>query len=164
MRTIDSERDGCLISTDAARLDLDVIHGFLSRAYWSEAIPREIVERAMRNSLCFGAYCEGRQVGFARVVSDFATYAYIGDVFVLPSHRGRGFSKRLVEAILSHPELQGLRRWSLVTHDAHGLYRQFGFTSLAHPERYMEIARPGLYQGRDAITPGPSQGEDPEHG
>lgn len=143
---IESDHGGCLVSTDPARLDLDVIHGFLSGSYWAEGIPRAVVERALRHSLCFGAYCDGRQVGFARVVSDFATYAYIGDVFVIESHRGRGLSKRLLEAIMAHPELQSLRRWSLVTRDAHGLYRQFGFTGLAASERYMEFARPGLYR------------------
>lgn len=139
------ERDGCLISTDPARLDLDVIHGFLSRAYWSEGIPRALVERAVKNSLCFGAYVQERLVGFARVISDYATYAYVADVFVLEPHRGRGLSKRLMEAILAHPDLQGLRRWGLVTHDAHGLYRRFGFAPIAHPDRHMEIHRTGLY-------------------
>ncbi|MGH9481010.1 MAG: GNAT family N-acetyltransferase [Terriglobales bacterium] len=142
---IETEHDGCLVSTDAARLDLEVIHGFLSRAYWSEGIPRALVERAMRNSLCFGAYLEGRQAGFARVISDYATYAYVADVFVLEPYRGRGISKRLMEAVLAHPELQGLRRWGLVTHDAHGLYRQFGFTPVAQAERHMEILKSGLY-------------------
>lgn len=151
MEVFTIERDGCLISTDPARLDLDVIHGFLSRAYWSEGIPRALVERAVKNSLCFGAYVQERLVGFARVISDYATYAYVADVFVLEPYRGRGLSKRLMEAILAHPDLQGLRRWGLVTHDAHGLYRQFGFTPITHPERHMEILRTGLYISGSSI-------------
>ena len=137
------------ISTDPTRLDLEVIHGFLARAYWSRAIPRAIVERALRHSLCFGAYAgaipHATQVGFARVVTDRATFALISDVFVLEPFRGRGIAKRLMQAILAHPDLQGLRRWMLATHDAHGLYRQFGFTPVAHPEIHMEIHRPNLY-------------------
>jgi GNAT superfamily N-acetyltransferase len=127
------------VSTDPALLDLDVIHGFLSRSYWAAGIPREIVDRALRHSLCFGAFEDGRQVGFARVISDYATYAYVSDVFALESHRGRGVGKCLMAAIVAHPELQGLRRWSLATRDAHGLYRQFGFREPRHPERLMEI-------------------------
>ena len=103
--------------------------------------------RSIEHSLCFGVYDgSGAQVGFARVISDFATYAYIADVFVLESHRGQGLGKLLMEGITQHPELQGLRRWSLSTLDAHGLYAQFGFTSLKWPERYMEILRPGIYE------------------
>jgi len=136
------------ISTDPSRLDLDVIHGFLSRSYWSPGIPREVVARALRNSLCCGAYCHGAQVGFARVVSDRATFAYLADVFVLESHRGRGVSKLLMQCLLAHPDLQGLRRWSLATRDAHGLYRHFGFVPLANPERHMEILRPDIYRTR----------------
>ena len=127
------------VSTDPALLDLDVIHGFLSRSYWAAGIPRELVDRALRHSLCFGAFADGRQVGFARVISDYATYAYVSDVFALESHRGRGVGKHLMAAIVAHPDLQGLRRWSLATRDAHGLYRQFGFTEPRHPERQMEI-------------------------
>jgi GNAT superfamily N-acetyltransferase len=140
-------RDEFLVSTDPTRLDLDVIHGFLSSCYWAKGIPREIVVRSIKHSLCFGVYDgNGAQVGFARVISDFATYAYIADVFVLESHRGQGLGKLLMEGITQHPELQGLRRWSLSTLDAHGLYAQFGFTSLKWPERYMEILRPGIYE------------------
>jgi GNAT superfamily N-acetyltransferase len=127
------------VTTDAARMDLDVIHGFLATAYWSRGISREVVARALRHSLCFGAFEGDRQVGFARVVSDRATYAYVSDVFVLASHRGRGVGKRLMTAIMAHPELQGLRRWNLFTRDAHGLYRQFGFQASRQPERLMEI-------------------------
>ena len=140
-------RNEFLVSTNPTRLDLDVIHGFLSNCYWAKGIPRQIVARSIKHSLCFGVYDgNGAQVGFARVISDFATYAYIADVFVLESHRGQGLGKLLMEGITQHPELQGLRRWSLSTLDAHGLYAQFGFTSLKWPERYMEILRPGIYE------------------
>ena len=131
--------DEITVSTDPARLDLDVVHGFLTTSYWAAGIPRELVERSIRHSLCFGAYVDGRQVGFARVISDRATFAYVCDVFALPSYRGRGVGKRIMAAIRAHPELQGLRRWTLATRDAHGLYRQFGFTGPRHPERMMEI-------------------------
>jgi GNAT superfamily N-acetyltransferase len=140
------EREGCLISTDPAKLDLDVIHGFLSQAYWCEDVPRSTLERAIRNSLCFGVYVNGRQAGFARVVTDRATFAYIADVFILEPHRGRGLSKQMMEVVRSHPDLQGLRRWSLATRDAHGLYSQFGFTPLQMPERHMEILDLEIYK------------------
>jgi len=131
--------DEITVSSDPARLDLDVVHGFLTTSYWAAGIPRDLVERSIRHSLCFGAYVDGRQVGFARVISDRATFAYVCDVFALPSHRGRGVGKRIMAAIRADPELQGLRRWTLATRDAHGLYRQFGFTGPRHPERMMEI-------------------------
>ncbi len=135
-----------LISTDRSKLDLDAIHRFLTRSYWAEGIPRETVARSIENSLCFGVYNGGEQVGFARVVSDFATYAYLADVFVLESYRGRGLAKELIATIMAHPELQGLRRWSLGTRDAHGLYAQFGWTSVENPARtMMEIADPDVY-------------------
>lgn len=127
------------ITTDPARLDLDVIHGFLAGSYWAAGIPREVMERAIRHSLCFGALDGDRQVGFARVVSDRATFAYVCDVFVLPAYQGQGVGKRLLAAITTHPELQGLRRWMLLTRDAHGLYRQFGFDEPRYPGRIMEI-------------------------
>lgn len=130
------------ISTDSSRFDLDLIHRFLSNSYWAEGIPREIVERSIENSLCFGVFDRDQQVGFARVITDRATFAYLGDVFIIESHRGRGLSKQLMQAIMEHPELQGLRRWSLVTRDAHGLYEQFGFTPLSNPQRYMERSDP----------------------
>ena len=139
-----------LVSTDRARLDLDVIHGSLTNSYWAKGISRELVARSLEHSLCFGIYDgtgeKATQVGFARVVSDFATVAYIGDVFVLESHRGRGLSKWMMECIMGHPALQGLRRWILLTRDAHGLYRQFGFTPLKSAERYMELHRPDVYE------------------
>ena len=136
-----------LISTDRERLSLDVIHGFLTKCYWAEGIPRETVSRSIEHSLCFGIYeGSGAQVGFARVVSDFTTVAYLGDVFVLESHRGLGLSKWLMECIVKHPALQNLRRWILLTRDAHGLYSQFGFTLVKAPERYMELHRPNVYE------------------
>jgi N-acetylglutamate synthase-like GNAT family acetyltransferase len=134
------------VSTDRTRLDLDVIHRYLKDVYRSQGIPREVLARSIKNSLCFGLYTRGRQIGFARVVSDFATYAYLGDVFVLDSFRGQGLGKWLMECVTGDPRLQGLRRWSLVTRDAHGLYSQFGFTPLKSPERYMEIHNPNVYK------------------
>jgi GNAT superfamily N-acetyltransferase len=136
-----------LISTDPARVDLDVVHGFLTNCYWAGGIPRETVARSIEHALCFGIYDgDGAQVGFARVISDFATVAYIGDVFVLDTHRGRGLGKWLMECITQHPALQGLRRWILTTRDAHGLYSQFGFTPVKYPERYMERHDPSVYE------------------
>lgn len=133
------------ISCDPARLDLNLVHGFLSQSYWSPGIPRTVVERALRGSLAFGAYANDQQVGFARVITDRATFAYVADVFVIEEHRGRGVSKLLMQAMIDHPDLQGLRRWSLVTRDAHGLYEQFGFRPVAQPERHMEILRRDIY-------------------
>lgn len=134
-------------SFDKSRLDIEVIHGFLSSTYWSPGIPVQTVERAIENSLCIGGYIDGRQVAFARAVTDRATFAYLADVFVVPAHRGQGLSRRLVEALLSHPELQGLRRMLLVTRDAHGLYAKFGFRPLAAPDRFMERHHPNAYGG-----------------
>ena len=134
-----------VISTDKERLDLDVVHGFLTESYWAKGIPREVVARSIENSLCFGVYGDGKQVGFARVISDYATYAYIGDVFVLESYRGHGLGKWLMECIMCHPWLQGLRRWSLATMDAHGLYAKSGFSPLKTPERFMELHDPEVY-------------------
>ena len=125
-----------------------MIHGYLERSYWARGIPRALVERSLRNSLGFGVYHGEELVGFARVVTDLATFAYIGDVFVLEPYRGHGLSKWLMECILAHPELQGLRRWMLVTRDAHPLYRKSGFRDLAHPERIMEMTFPGIYERR----------------
>ena len=134
------------ISTDRDELDLALIHDFLSRdAYWSRGISREIVQRAIENSLCFGGYLDGRQVAFARVVSDHATFAYLADVFVLESCRGRGYARQLVNAVMSEPRLQGLRRIMLMTRDAHPLYAGFGFTALSKPGNAMEINRPDIY-------------------
>lgn len=147
-------RGDYLISTDPGRIDLDVVHGFLSRAYWSEGIPRGVVERAIHNSLCFGMYTDGKQVGFARAITDRATYAYLADVFILDSHQGRGLGTWLLEVIMAHPDLQGLRRWNLLTRDAHGLYRKFGFEAPRTPERYMEISDPEIYKrNRESKVP-----------
>lgn len=135
------------VSTDPHRLDLDVIHGFLTaRSYWAEGIPRDVVERSIRNSLCFGVYDEDRQVGFARVVTDRATYAYLADVFVLEAYRGRGFSKWLLECVFAHPDLQGLRRWQLSTRDAHSLYARYGFAPPSDPDRLLEIRVEDAYR------------------
>jgi GNAT superfamily N-acetyltransferase len=149
---VEHRRGEFLISTDPSRLDLAVIHGFLTNCYWAKGIPRDVVARSIEHSLCFGIYdSKGAQVGFARVVSDLATVAYLGDVFVLESHRGRGLGKWMMERIMKHPALGNLRRWILLTRDAHRLYSQYGFTSLSAPERYMELDRPDVYNLRKAI-------------
>ena len=139
-------RDGYLISTDHTRLDLARIHAVLSESYWAKAIPFDVVERSIRHSLPFGLYHGPEQVGFARVITDRATFAYVGDVFVVEAHRGRGLGIWLMEAVVAHPELQGLRRWVLLTRDAHELYRKFGFSELKHPDRYMDRWNPDVYQ------------------
>ena len=164
-----SRRGEFLISTDPARLDLDVIHGFLTNCYWAKGIPREVVARSIEHSLCFGIYhveeqefpglataarpgapqVRLAQVGFARVISDFATIAYLGDVFVLEAYRGRGLSAWMMECIVQHPQLQGLRRWILLTRDAHELYAKFGFTPVKSPGSYMELHRADIYQVRE---------------
>ena len=134
------------ISTDKSRLGIDSIHEFLStRAYWCLNIPKETVQRAIEHSLCFGVYESEKQIGFARVITDFATIAYLGDVYVLEEYRGKGLSKWLMETIMSHPELQGLRRWILLTGDAHELYRQFGWTDLADATKWMELHNKNVY-------------------
>ncbi len=127
-------------------LDLDAIHGFLRVSYWAQGVPKAIVEKAVDNSLCFGVYRGAQQIGFARTITDRATYAYLADVFVLPEYQGRGLGKWLVSCILAHSDLQGLRRWMLATLDAHELYRQYGFVALPHPERFMEINDPDIYR------------------
>ena len=121
-----------LISTDKSKLDLKLIHEFLSRSYWAAGIPRETVARSIENSLCFGVYDHANQIGFARAISDFATYAYVADVFILEPYRDRGLGKELMASIMTHPRLQGLRRWSLGTRDAQGLYAQFGFNPVVN--------------------------------
>ena len=134
--------DGYEVSTDPARLDLDVIHGFLRTAYWSKGVPRVAVERSIAHSLPFGLYApRGEQAGFARVVTDRTTYAWLGDVFVLEDHRGRGLGVWLVQCVLEHPELKGLRRWALATADAHELYARFGFRPTSRPEVHLVIER-----------------------
>lgn len=127
------------------RVDVAAVHAYLVGAYWSPGIPREVVERAVAGSLCFSLFQGDEQVGFARVVTDRATFAYLADVYVLQAHRGKGLSKWMLERIRAHPALRGLRRWMLMTRDAHGLYAQFGFKPLGHPERAMEIVDPDIY-------------------
>lgn len=134
------------ITADKDRLEIELIHRFLcDEAYWSRGIPREVVERAIEGSLCFGGYLDGRQVAFARVVTDGATFGYLADVFVVPEHRGQGHSRTLMAAVMAHPKLQGLRRFTLATLDAHGLYASFGFTAPARPETLMERFDPDIY-------------------
>ena len=145
-RGITEKKSEFTISTDKRRLDRELIHQFLTKCYWAKGIPRKLVDRSIENSLCFGVYQDRQQVGFARVISDFATYAYIGDVFVVDSFRGRGLGKLLMKSIMEHPDLQGLRRWSLVTRDAHGLYAQFGFKTVKSPERHMEVFDRHVYR------------------
>jgi GNAT superfamily N-acetyltransferase len=139
-------RDGYTVSTDQAKLDVDAVHAFLAASYWATGIPHDVVERSLRNALCFGLYDDAEQVGLVRVVTDLATVAYVGDVYVLPEHRGRGLSKWMMECVMAHPDLQHLRRWMLITRDAHGLYRQFGFRELKRPEGFMELHNPDVYK------------------
>lgn len=134
------------ISTDKSELDITLVHAYLAvHSRWARGIPRRTVVRSIENSLCFGAYVEDRQVAFARVISDLATFANLVDVFVLPDHRGKGYSKALMAAVMAHPELQGLRRFTLATADAHGLYAQFGFASPDKPQALMERCQPDIY-------------------
>jgi GNAT superfamily N-acetyltransferase len=141
------------ITCDKTRLDVRAIHDFLTQSYWSPGIPRSVVERAIENSLCFGIICEGKQIGFARAITDKATFAYLADVYVLPEHRGKGVSLRLMEHITHHPDLRGLRRMLLATRDAHSLYEKFGFKPLAAPDRIMEVHNPDVYGRPPKSTP-----------
>ena len=146
------------ITSDRARMDVDAIHRYLSEeSYWAMGIPREIVERSIAHSLCFGAFDGATQVGFARVITDYATFGYLADVFVVTSHRGRGIAKQLMAAVMAHPELQTLRRWQLVTRDAHALYAQFGWLPLDAPERHMFIARKNAYGSSAPLPPPPDR-------
>ena len=140
------EKGEYTISTDKERLDLKTIHAFLASSYWAEAIPVEVVEKSVEHSLCYGVYHKGEQVGFARVITDLATFAYLADVFIVEAHRGRGLSKWMMSCIMADPELAGVRRWMLVTRDAHGLYSQFGFTPLTNPQAFMEVRVPDPYK------------------
>ena len=142
-------RDGFTVSTDPSRLDVEAIHAFLSTSYWAEGIPREIVIRSLQGSLCFGLYDGDRQIGLARMITDRATFAYLCDVYVLPEYRGQGLGKWLMSCVMEHPDLAGLRRFHLVTRDAHELYRPLGFTEVRNPERHMEISRPDIYKKPD---------------
>ena len=137
---------GYSISSNPKEMDLSVIHGYLSSSYWAKGIPLQVMEKAVNNSLCFGVFTStGEQVGFARMITDYATSAYLADVFVLEKHRGKGISKWLVKTIIEYPDLKGLRRMLLATSDAHGLYQQFGFTPLNSPELFMELHQPDVY-------------------
>jgi N-acetylglutamate synthase-like GNAT family acetyltransferase len=141
------------ISTDPDELDVALIHDFLARgSYWAAGIPRSTLERALANSVCCGGYVEERQVAFARVVTDQATFAYVADVFVVPDHRGKGYGRDIVRALLEDHRLQGLRRWHLVTRDMQGLYHGLGFTALSHPEMHMQKHDPDIYR-RTASEP-----------
>ena len=131
-----------IISTDKSKIDIDYVHQFLSNSYWSPGVPMETVKRAMQNSLCFGVYDNGRQVGYARMITDTAIFAYLADVFIDENYRGKGLGKWLIKVTLAHPDLQGLRRIILATKDAHSLYAQFGFVPFATPERWMAFSPP----------------------
>jgi GNAT superfamily N-acetyltransferase len=160
-------RDGYEIDTDLRRVDRVLVGDFLAQSYWAEGIPQNVVDATLEGSLCFGLYTDARadsggdearlagQVGFARVVTDYASFGWLADVFVVDPHRGRGLSKWLVECVLACPDLQGLRRFMLATRDAHGLYERFGFRALGDPAKFMEIARPGLYL--DPVNRGPTE-------
>ena len=143
---MDFTKDGFTISTEKEKLDIDLIHSFLNRTYWAEGISKEVIRRSIEGSLCFGVFENDKQVGFARMITDKATFAYLADVFIIEEFRGRGLSKWLMEIIMSHPDLQGLRRMILVTKDAHGLYKQFGFTSLINVDRWMHILDQDVYK------------------
>jgi GNAT superfamily N-acetyltransferase len=147
------KKNDYLISTDKSKINIDLVHDFLFKSYWAEGIPTDTVSRSIENSLCFGVYHDNEFIGFARVISDFATFAYLGDVFILSSHRGKGLSKWLMEIIMNHPELQGLRRFTLATRDAHSLYAQFGFKPFDRPERWMEKHDPDVYKNDDKNLP-----------
>ena len=134
------------ITTDISRVDVDAVHAYLTRSYWAEGISRAVVAKSIEGSLCFSLFEGGRQIGFARVVTDCATFAYLADVYVLEEYRGRGLGKWLMRELLTHPDLQGLRRFMLVTRDAHGLYEPLGFRSPEDPARYMEIVKRGIYK------------------
>ena len=145
--TVAWERDGYRISIDRSLLDIDFIHNYLANeSYWASGIPREVVEKSIRHSLCFGLYFQEQQVGFARVVTDYATFAYLGDVFIVEAHRGQALGKWLIKCIVDHSELQHLRRWMLATADAHSLYEQYGFTPISQPQRFMERHNPEVYK------------------
>lgn len=142
---VDEYRNGdYMISTDKKRLKTVVIHAFLRQSYWGSNMTFDSVKKSIKNSFCFGMYKNEEQVGFARVVTDHTTFAYLADVFILENHRGEGLSKWLVETVMSHPELQNLRRWLLITKDAHGLYKKFGFKGINNPDEYLEIFNPDI--------------------
>jgi len=146
MQDSKTKEDSFRISTDPKDMDIKAIHAYLTRSYWAEGIPYETVAKSLAGSLCFGVFEGDRQVGFARVITDKAVFAYLADVYVLEEYRKLGLSKRLMEAVSAHPDLQNLRRFSLDTRDAHGLYEKFGFRSPANPNAHMEILRRGIYK------------------
>ncbi|HJS55650.1 MAG TPA: GNAT family N-acetyltransferase [Chitinophagaceae bacterium] len=139
-------QDHFTISTENEQLDIDFIHSFLTRSYWAEGISKEVITRSIDGSLCFGVFANDKQIGFARMITDKATFAYLADVFIIEEYRGLGLSKWLMEVITSHPELKGLRRMMLATKDAHGLYKKFGFTPLNNVDRWMQIHNPDIYK------------------
>ena len=143
---MDFTKDGFTITTEREKMDIELIHSFLNRTYWAEGISKETIRRSIEGSLCFGVFENDKQVGFARMITDRATFAYLADVFIIEEYRGRGLSKWLMEVIMSHPDLQGLRRMILATKDAHGLYKQFGFTPLINVDRWMNILDPDVYK------------------
>jgi GNAT superfamily N-acetyltransferase len=143
---IEYKRDQFTVSDDPSKLDVDAIYDFLTHCYWSEGIPREVVERAIKHSLCFGLFDDTTQIGFARVITDHATYAYLCDVYVLESYRGKGLGAWLMSCVMKHQDLHGLRRFTLLTRDAHGLYKKFGFAPAKNPSRYMEIHVADIYK------------------
>jgi N-acetylglutamate synthase-like GNAT family acetyltransferase len=143
---MDFIKDKFYISTEKEKMDIDLIHSFLTRSYWAEGISKEIVRRSIEGALCFGVFENEKQIGFARMITDRATFAYLADVFIIDEYRGLGLSKWLMEVIMSHPDLQGLRRLMLATRDAHELYKKFGFTSLNNVDRWMHIHYPDVYK------------------
>jgi len=144
-KKITNQGKNFLISDDKASLQLNVIHGYLTGSYWSEGISKKLVATAISNSMCFGLYLNDRQIGFARVITDKAVFAYLADVFILPEYANRGLGTTLINFIMQHKDLQGLRRFMLCTLDAHGLYKKFAFTAVDSPQSMMQISKPGLY-------------------
>jgi GNAT superfamily N-acetyltransferase len=161
-RSVEHRRDGFLVTSDPARIDVTAAHAFLTRCYWAQGIPLQTVARSLRHSLAFALLetAGGRQVGLARIISDYATYAYLCDVYVLEEYRGQGLARWLMQCVLAHPDLQGLRRWSLVTRDAHPLYRGLGFADVANPASYMEVVHRDLYTRQP--TPQTTDAKAPE--
>jgi ribosomal protein S18 acetylase RimI-like enzyme len=145
MAYTDLTRGPYSVTADRRRMDVDAVHGFLARSFWARGISKDLVAKSIAHSLCFGLFDDQAQIGFARVVTDLSTYAYLCDVYVLEQYRGQGLGKWMIEFVMAHPDLEGLRRFQLVTRDAHGLYRRFGFQTPANPDRYMEIFRSGMY-------------------
>jgi len=154
MERTEWRKDEYLLSTDKSRIDVETVHHFLSHSYWAQNIPLEVVQKSINNSLCFAIYHQQVLIGFARAVSDFATFAYLADVFILPEERGKGLSKWLMEIIMDHPQLRGLRRFVLATRDAHALYAQFGFTPFDKPDRWMQKHDPEVYNRNENLDSG----------